>query len=167
MKTWLPGDILTKVDRTAMSVGLETRVPMLNHEFVDWSLGLPADMKLMRGEGKYILKHALERLVPKDIIYRQKQGFSIPLARWMTGRMGDEFERDVRAPGGLADCALFNMAAIDRMLSEHRRKIFDHSRVLWQLWMFHLFLVCVHASPPYRESLGNEKAVSPASVLST
>ena len=167
MKTWLPGDILTKVDRTAMSVSLETRVPMLNHELVDWSLGLPADMKLMRGEGKYILKHALERLIPKDIIYRQKQGFSIPLARWMRGRMGDEFERDVRAPGGLADCALFNMAAVDRMLSEHRRKICDHSRVLWQLWMFHLFLVCVHASPPYLEVLDNDRAVSPASVLST
>jgi asparagine synthase (glutamine-hydrolysing) len=52
IKTWLPGDILTKVDRTAMSASLETRVPMLNHEFVDWSLGLPAEMKLLRGEGK-------------------------------------------------------------------------------------------------------------------
>lgn len=157
MKTWLPGDILTKVDRTAMSASLETRVPMLNHELVDWSLGLPAEMKLLRGEGKYILKQALARLVPKDIVYRQKQGFSIPLARWMMGRMGDEFERDVCAPGGLADCGLFNMATVNLMLSEHRRKVFDHSRVLWQLWMFHLFLVCVHASPPHIESLQNDK----------
>ena len=152
MKTWLPGDILTKVDRTAMSASLETRVPMLNHDFVDWSLGLPADMKLLRGEGKYILKKALERLVPKDIVYRQKQGFSIPLARWMRGRMGDEFERDVCAPGGLADCGLFNMKTVNLMLSEHRRSVCDHSRTLWQLWMFHLFLVCVHASPRHLES---------------
>ena len=152
MKTWLPGDILTKVDRTAMSASLETRVPMLDHELVDWSLGLPAEMKLLRGEGKYILKKALERLVPKDIVYRQKQGFSIPLARWMMGRMGDEFERDVCAPGGLADCGLFNMATVNLMLSEHRRKLCDHSRTLWQLWMFHLFLVCVHATPHHVES---------------
>ena len=80
--------------------------------------------------------------------------------------MGDEFERDVRAPGGLADCGLFNMAAVDRMLSEHRRNICDHSRVLWQLWMFHLFLVCVHASTPNLEVLDNDRAVSQASVLS-
>jgi len=153
MKTWLPGDILTKVDRTAMSASLETRVPMLNHEFVDWSLGLPAEMKLLRGEGKLILKQALERLVPKEIVYRQKQGFSIPLARWMMGRMGDEFERDICEPGGLADCGLFNMATVNLMLSEHRRRVCDHGRILWQLWMFHLFLVCVHASPRHLESL--------------
>jgi hypothetical protein len=69
------------------------------------------------------LKKALERLVPRDIVYRQKQGFSIPLARWMMGRMGDEFERDACVPGGLADCGLFNMATVNRMLSEHRQKL--------------------------------------------
>jgi asparagine synthase (glutamine-hydrolysing) len=154
LKTWLPGDILTKVDRTAMSTSLETRVPMLNHELVDWSLGLPAEMKLLRGEGKYVLKKALERLIPKDILYRPKQGFSIPLAHWMRGRMGDEFEKDICAPGGLADCGLFNMATVHLLLSEHRRNSCDHSRLLWQLWMFHLFLVCVHASsPPHPELL--------------
>jgi asparagine synthase (glutamine-hydrolysing) len=147
LKTWLPGDILTKVDRTAMAASLESRVPMLDHTFVDWALGLPAEMKLHDGEGKYILKKALEPLVPHDLLYRPKQGFSIPLGEWMRGQMGDEFERDLGAPGGLADCGLFNLSAVKQLLSQHRRGLRDHSRVLWQLWMFHNFLVQVHAAP--------------------
>ncbi len=147
LKTWLPGDILTKVDRTAMSASLESRVPMLDQDFVDWSLGLPADFKLRGGEGKVVLKKALERLIPRDILYRPKQGFSIPLARWMAGPMGAEFERDLGAPGGLADCGLFDMATVRTLLSQHRRGLSDHSRILWQLWMFHHFLIQVHAAP--------------------
>ena len=153
LKTWLPGDILTKVDRTAMAASLESRVPMLDHGFVDWALGLPADMKLRRGEGKFLLKKALEPLVPHDILYRPKQGFSIPLGEWMAGDMGSEFERDLAAPGGLADCGLFNMATVKTLLSQHRRGLRDHGRILWQLWMFHHFLVQVHASPSVETAL--------------
>ncbi len=149
LKTWLPGDILMKVDRTAMSASLETRVPMLDHSFADWALGLPADMKINQGQGKFLLKKALERLVPADILYRPKQGFSIPLAAWMAGQMGTEFEHDLNAPGGLADCGLFNMATVMSLLTQHRRGQRDHSRILWQLWMFHHFLTRVHTAPSF------------------
>jgi asparagine synthase (glutamine-hydrolysing) len=151
LKTWLPGDILTKVDRTAMAASLETRVPMLEHDLVNWSLGLPADMKLMHGEGKYILKKALERFIPHDVLYRQKKGFSIPLSSWMANQLGAEFERDIEAKNGLADCGLFDMNVVKALLSEHRRNARDHGRVLWQLWMFHHFLLQVHASPAVAE----------------
>ena len=149
LKTWLPGDILTKVDRAAMAASLETRVPMLDHTFADWALGLPADMKINNGEGKFLLKKALEPLVPADILYRPKQGFSIPLAAWMAGQMGTEFEHDLNAPGGLSDCGLFNMATVRALLTQHRRGQRDHSRILWQLWMFHHFLTRVHAAPSF------------------
>jgi asparagine synthase (glutamine-hydrolysing) len=147
LMTWLPGDILTKVDRTAMAASLETRVPMLEHGFVDWALGLPADMKLRRGEGKFLLKKALEPLVPDDILYRPKQGFSIPLSAWMAGEMGAQFERDLNAAGGLAECGLFEMTTVKRLLEQHRTGLRDHGRILWLLWMFHHFLIQVHASP--------------------
>jgi len=148
LKTWLPGDILTKVDRTAMAASLESRVPMLDHDFADWALGLPAEMKLRDGEGKFLLKKALEPLVPNDILYRPKQGFSIPLGKWMAGSMGVEFERDLGTPGGLADSGLFNMATVKRWLAQHRSGLNDHGRILWQLWMFQHFLLQVHASTP-------------------
>jgi asparagine synthase (glutamine-hydrolysing) len=152
LKTWLPGDILTKVDRTSMAASLESRVPMLDPDFADWALGLPADMKIRAGEGKFLLKKALEPLIPADILYRPKQGFSIPLAAWMAGQMGAEFERDLGAPGGLSDCGLFNMATVKQLLVQHRRGLRDHGRILWQLWMFHHFLTDVHAAPAVAEA---------------
>jgi len=81
LKTWLPGDILTKVDRTAMACSLEVRVPMLDHHFVDWALGLPLSMKIANSQGKVVLKRAFERLVPSEILHRQKQGFPFPSPR--------------------------------------------------------------------------------------
>ena len=147
LMTWLPGDILTKVDRTAMSASLETRVPLLDHDLVDWALGLPADMKLKGGEGKFIFKKSLEPLLPHDILYRRKRGFSVPLQSWMAGWLGSEFEKDIAAPGGLSDCGLFDMNTVRLMLAQHRATRRDHSRVLWQLWMFHNFLRQVHAAP--------------------
>ena len=148
LKTWLPGDILTKVDRTAMAASLESRVPMLDHDFADWALGLPAEMKLRGGEGKFLLKKALEPMVPHDILYRPKQGFSIPLSDWMAGQMGQEFEQDLGAPGGLADCGLFEMGTVKSLLSRHRSGLSDNSRILWQLWMFQHFLLGVHGATP-------------------
>ena len=91
LKTWLPGDILTKVDRTAMACSLEVRVPMLDHTFVDWALGLPLACKQNGGQGKVLLKRAFERLVPKKVLYRPKQGFSVPLAAWFRGPLGEHF----------------------------------------------------------------------------
>jgi asparagine synthase (glutamine-hydrolysing) len=144
LKTWLPGDILTKVDRTAMACSLETRVPMLDHRFVEWALGLPRAMKLANGQSKFILKRAFERLVPPELLYRPKQGFSVPLASWFRGALGESFTRDVAGESGLVASGYFDGRVIAQLIEQHRSGFSDHSRVLWLLWMFQGFLKGVH-----------------------
>ncbi|MCP4842026.1 MAG: amidotransferase 1, exosortase A system-associated, partial [Halieaceae bacterium] len=85
MKTYLVGDILTKVDRASMAHSLEVRVPLLDHKFIEWVSGLPVNMKLRGQEGKYILKKALEPHLPHDVLYRPKMGFGVPLGKWFRG----------------------------------------------------------------------------------
>lgn len=139
LKTWLVGDILTKVDRTAMACSLEVRVPMLDPSFVEWTLGLPTSLKLNGGEGKLVLKRALEPLLPRDVLYRRKQGFSIPLALWFRRGFGDDFARALATHRDqLAE--YFNMAEVESMLARHRRGSRDFSRPLWLLWMFSGFI---------------------------
>jgi len=139
LKTWLVGDILTKVDRTAMACSLEVRVPMLDPEFVEWTLGLPTSLKLTGGEGKVVLKRALEPLLPMDVLYRRKQGFSIPLAEWFRRGFGDDFARSLaRRREQLSE--YFDMAEVEDMLTRHRRGSRDFSRPLWLLWMFSGFI---------------------------
>jgi asparagine synthase (glutamine-hydrolysing) len=144
IKTWLVGDILTKVDRTAMSVGLEVRVPMLDGDFVRWSLGLPKLFKLSGDTGKLILKRALEPLLPKNILYRQKQGFSIPLSRWFKGPFGEAFEQELDTRGQLEQ--FIDVRAARQLLQQHRNGWADNSRALWLLWMFNGFLTQTHNS---------------------
>ena len=145
LKTWLPGDILTKVDRTAMACSLEVRVPMLDHRFVEWALGLPRAMKIANGQSKYILKRAFERLVPNEVLYRPKQGFSVPLAAWFRGPLGESFRAEVSSSSGLGNSGYFDSTMIERLIERHRNGLSDHSRVLWLLWMFKGFLNDVHA----------------------
>jgi asparagine synthase (glutamine-hydrolysing) len=138
IKTWLAGDILTKVDRTAMACGLEVRVPMLDGEFVRWSLGLPLRLRLKGKEGKYLLKRALEPLLPRDVLYRQKQGFSVPLARWFRGELGEEFSRQVTADGLLGE--FVDIGHVRTLLDRHKSGWADNSRALWLVWIFQGFL---------------------------
>ena len=135
LKTWLVGDILTKVDRTAMACGLEVRVPMLDPTFVEWTLGLPSRFKLAGGESKVVLKRALEPLLPNSVLYRPKQGFSVPLALWFRHDFGDNFARALATRGGeLAE--YFDVAHIEGLLARHRQGLRDFSRPLWLMWMF-------------------------------
>jgi asparagine synthase (glutamine-hydrolysing) len=145
LKTWLPSDILTKVDRTAMACSLEVRVPMLDHRFVEWSLGLPRAMKIANGQSKYILKRAFERLVPHEVLYRPKQGFSVPLASWFRGPLGENFRREISGKNGLGSSGYFDGKVIEKLIEQHRSGLSDHSRVLWLLWMFQGFLKDVHS----------------------
>lgn len=139
LKTWLVGDILTKVDRTAMACGLEVRVPMLDPEFVEWTLGLPTSLKLRGNEGKIVLKRALEPLLPHDVLYRRKQGFSVPLALWFRGGFGVDFANNLsKRREQLAE--YFNITEVETMLTRHRSGARDFSRPLWLLWMFSGFL---------------------------
>ena len=134
IKHWLPGDILTKVDRTSMDVSLEAREPLLDHELVQFCATLPASMRLRRGEGKWLMKRALRRHLPDDILYRPKMGFVTPISAWFRGPLADEAQRLARS-ATLADTGWFDMAAIETLVAEHRTGRAEHGRTLWQLAM--------------------------------
>jgi len=140
VKTWLPGDILTKVDRTAMANSLEVRVPMLDHNFVNWALGLPSAVNRRGSEGKILLKRAFSRLVPNKVLDRPKQGFSVPLARWFRGIMGQHLEQKLSSKEGLASAGYLNPQTIHRLIADHQSGRMDHSRALWLIWMFEEFM---------------------------
>ncbi len=137
-KTYLPGDILTKVDRASMAHGLEVRVPILDHEFVGWIAGLPPELKLKGSEGKYIFKRALEPHLPNEILYRRKMGFAVPISAWFRGPMRARL-RQALTGGRLRETGLFDMAQVERLIQEHTSGRREHSAVLWSLLMFESF----------------------------
>jgi asparagine synthase (glutamine-hydrolysing) len=139
LKTYLPGDILTKVDRASMAHGLEVRVPLLDHELVEWISGLPASLKLRGTEGKYIFKKALTPYLPEQLLYRKKMGFSVPLANWFRGPMRERLQQ-VLLGKTLSQTGMFNMTYVQHMLDQHQSGRRDYSAPLWTLLMFESFL---------------------------
>jgi asparagine synthase (glutamine-hydrolysing) len=137
--TYLPGDILTKVDRASMASSLEVRVPLLDHTLVEWAAALPSQLKLRGGRGKRVFKSALEPYVPKEILYRPKQGFVVPLAAWFRGPLRQRLREALSGPV-LRLSGLFDMATIGRLLDQHQSGERDHSAALWSLSMFESFL---------------------------
>ncbi|MCX2981293.1 amidotransferase 1, exosortase A system-associated [Halieaceae bacterium IMCC14734] len=135
LKTYLCGDILTKVDRASMAHALEVRVPLLDHHFVEWVSGLPPSMKLRGQEGKYLLKKSLEPHLPNDVLYRDKMGFGVPLANWFRGPLKQRL-RDSIADGGLADTGYFDRDYLKKLVKQHESGQNDHSAALWSLLMF-------------------------------
>ncbi|RJO70199.1 MAG: asparagine synthase (glutamine-hydrolyzing) [Myxococcales bacterium] len=135
MQTYLPGDILTKVDRMSMAVSLETRVPLLDKDVVEFAFRLPAHFKRRRGVRKAVLKRALERHLPKSLVHRRKQGFGVPLAEW--------FRRDLRplvetelSEASLRAGGVYRPAAVRALLDEHLSGRRNHSANLWQMLAF-------------------------------
>jgi asparagine synthase (glutamine-hydrolysing) len=135
MKTYLVGDILTKVDRASMAHSLEVRVPLLDHKFVEWVSGLPVDYKLRGQEGKYILKKALEPHLPRDVLYRDKMGFGVPLGKWFRGPLRQRL-RDSLLDGELARTGLFNQSYLEKLVTDHQSGLREYSAPLWSLMMF-------------------------------
>ncbi|PCJ93840.1 MAG: asparagine synthetase B [Porticoccaceae bacterium] len=135
IKTYLVGDILTKVDRASMAHSLEVRVPLLDHKFVEWISSLPPEYKLKGKEGKYILKKSLEPYLPNDVLYRPKMGFGVPLAKWFRGPLKERLRSRI-VEGGLADTGLFNQQYLEKLFNQHQSGRRDHSAVLWSLLMF-------------------------------
>ncbi|KZC18567.1 MULTISPECIES: XrtA/PEP-CTERM system amidotransferase [Rhodanobacter] len=138
-KTWLPGDILTKVDRASMAHSLEVRVPLLDHRLVEWASSLPPGLKLRGGTAKYILKKTLEPDLPNDVLYRSKMGFRVPVAAWLRGPLARR-ARDALLAGAVAECGYFEPAVLDRLLQQHAAGRRDHSATLWSLLMLDAFL---------------------------
>ncbi len=139
MKTYLPGDILTKVDRASMANALEVRVPILDHQLVDWISGLSPEMKLKGREGKYILKKALEPKLPNDILYRKKMGFAVPLASWFRGPLKEKVRENILG-SEMADSGLFDKRYLETIVQHHQSGLRDYSAPIWTLMMFGSFL---------------------------
>jgi asparagine synthase (glutamine-hydrolysing) len=134
LKFWLPGDILTKVDRTSMAVSLEAREPLLDHRLIEFAASLPEELRLKRGQGKWLLKKAMRRYLPDDILYRQKQGFVTPIAQWFRGPLA-ETARAIATSTTLARSGWFDTQRLSAVAEAHIAGRSDNGRLLWQLLM--------------------------------
>jgi len=135
MKTYLTGDILTKVDRASMAHSLEVRVPLLDHKFVEWVSGLPSSMKLKGQQGKAIFKSSLEPHLSNNILYRDKMGFAVPLDRWFRGPLKDKLHASL-FDGGLSATGMFDNKYLEQLFNQHQSGQRDNSASLWSLLMF-------------------------------
>jgi asparagine synthase (glutamine-hydrolysing) len=146
MKTYLVGDILTKVDRASMAHALEVRVPLLDdHALVEWISGLPPVWKLRGREGKYLFKKALRPYLPDAILYRPKMGFAVPLASWFRGPLRERLREAVLGKV-MTDSGFFDLTFLRQLLDQHQSGRRDHSAALWTLLMFEAFLRRVSTS---------------------
>lgn len=136
---YLPDDILCKVDRAAMAVSLETRVPFLDHRVAEVAARIPLSMKVRGGAGKHILRRLLARYVPAELFERPKTGFSIPVGEWVKGPLRPWAE-ELLDPGVLAQEGWFDVAAVTRRWREHVSGIRDRTPSLWSILMFQAWL---------------------------
>ncbi|MEL7682761.1 XrtA/PEP-CTERM system amidotransferase [Citromicrobium bathyomarinum] len=134
LKFWLPGDILTKVDRTSMAVSLEAREPLLDHHLVELATSLPEMRRVSGGQGKLALKQAMEGTLPQQILYRPKQGFVLPIAQWFRSELKEAARAAARSER-LLDTGWFDAAALSQLAEDHIAGRRDHARELWQLLM--------------------------------
>lgn len=139
MKTYLVGDILTKVDRASMAHSLEVRVPFLDHKFVEWAFRAESAANLEQGVGKFSLKKALEPYLPHDVLYRNKMGFAVPLAEWFRGPLKQRVYAKLLSDEML-NSGYFNPKQLKQLLDDHCANVKDNSAALWTLMMFAAFL---------------------------
>jgi len=138
-KTYLVGDINTKVDRASMAHSLEVREPLMDHPLIEWAASLPPELKLHGNEGKYVFKKAMEPYLPDEVLYRPKMGFSVPLANWLRGPLREK-ARTALLGAQMRDSGLFDMDFLAEMLAQHRSGLRDYSTPIWTLMMFEAFL---------------------------
>ena len=139
LKTYLVGDINTKVDRASMAHSLEVREPLMDHPLVEWLGTLPSSFKMRGGEAKWILKQAMEARLPREILYRPKMGFAVPLAHWFRGPLRSRV-RDALQGDRLLGTGIFDAAYLRHLLETHQSGARDQSAPIWSLLMFDAFL---------------------------
>jgi asparagine synthase (glutamine-hydrolysing) len=153
-KTYMVGDILTKVDRMSMLNSLEVRVPILDHVFVEWVAGLPSEWKLRGNRQKYIFRKLAERVgVPREVLYRQKQGFSLPLVHWMRHELKDMLM--ILLEPRTLDRGYFDANGVRKLMDDHLLRGKTMTGRIWRLLMFELW---------HRNFL--EKFIKPAGLFS-
>jgi asparagine synthase (glutamine-hydrolysing) len=135
LKSYLVDNCLVKVDRMSMACSLEARVPLLDHDLVELAFRVPAALKLRGGETKPLLKRVAARHVPRECIYRPKEGFSIPIKSWLSGEFRPLLE-ELLAPERLAEEGVFQVGVVERLKREHHEGRANHSHLLWGLLVF-------------------------------
>jgi asparagine synthase (glutamine-hydrolysing) len=134
-QTYLPDDILVKVDRAAMSTSLETRVPFLDHRIIEFAMNLEIGQKIKNGTGKWLLREVLFRYVPKNLIERPKKGFGIPLDQWLRGPLKD-WVYETLSESNLKKHGLLNIQEINRKVEEHMSRKYNWQYLIWDVLMF-------------------------------
>jgi asparagine synthase (glutamine-hydrolysing) len=139
IRTYLPDDILSKVDRTSMAVSLEARVPLLDHVLMEFVATIPSSFKLRKGSGKHLLKRAMARSLPPDVLSRPKMGFGVPLGTWFSADLRD-MTRDILLSSTARQRGVFRTAEVERLLRVHDSGRRDCSARLWALVCFELWM---------------------------
>jgi asparagine synthase (glutamine-hydrolysing) len=151
IKTYLVDDILTKVDRASMAVGLEVRVPLLDHKFMEFMAAIPADLKLRGGEGKYLFKQAVRPILGSAIVDRPKMGFSVPLGGWFRGPLKELTEDTLFAPNAYIQSVL-DVAQVRRLWTAHQGGFRRFESMIWAVLMLEQwgrnFLAASAGEPP-------------------
>ncbi|MCW5640789.1 MAG: amidotransferase 1, exosortase A system-associated [Rhodoferax sp.] len=150
-KTYLVGDINTKVDRASMAHSLEVREPLMDHELIDWLATLPTSHKIVGQEGKYLFKKSMESHLPNDVLYRPKMGFSVPLARWFRGPLRQRVQ-DAILGDRLRSTGWFDSGYLQHLVQAHQSGARDYSAPIWTLLMFEAFLRQVVDEPVATDS---------------
>jgi asparagine synthase (glutamine-hydrolysing) len=135
MLTYLPNDILTKVDRASMATSLEVRIPILDHRIIEFSCSVPLKFKIRGGQGKWLLRRVLDQYVPRKLMERPKQGFGIPLAQWLRGPLVDWAE-DLLDTDKIKGDGILNSSLVRSLWNEHLLGKRNHESALWNILMF-------------------------------
>lgn len=138
LKMYLPGDILVKVDRMSMANALEVRSPLLDHKVIEYAARIPSRIKMKNGEKKYILKQALKRVLPQEVLNRKKHGFEVPLDRWFKNELHDMAREKLIGNEKMHE--FFNIRPLEAVWNDHQAGRARHGTLIWTLFMFALWL---------------------------
>ena len=157
LKTYLPNDVMTKVDRMSMLASLEARAPLLDHRLVELAARIPSRLKLRRGIGKYILKQVVAPLLPSEVLTKQKHGFSVPLGTWLRTVLRDDILDTLRGGNGHG---LFDRRVMDQTTDAFFRGDDSRNHQIWSLYAFELWYRTVHCQESRSRSCQVSHAVA-------
>jgi asparagine synthase (glutamine-hydrolysing) len=138
-KTWLPEDLLIKADKMTMAAAVELRVPFLDHKLVEFAASLPSRFKATAFQSKYIFKKYAEELLPKEIVYRKKRGFPVPVRQWLRGEL-NAVARDILLSSRTKDRGYFKMHYVEWLFDRHATSCEDLSTNIWNLLILEVWM---------------------------
>jgi len=158
--SYLPGDILAKVDRMSMATSLEARVPLLGSDLVEFAVSVPSSLKMRDGTGKWLLREAVKDLVPARVLQKPKQGFGVPLASWFRGQLSHRVDALLRTDSPIYE--FVDVTAVRTLVTEHRIRRRDHSSTVWRLMALDLWLGFLAAGELAKPTLVSTELVEAA-----